>query len=144
MFEMGHGMKLEEAKTIRLDKLRILLVDDSPDNQRLFQRILTGAGAQVDLAENGAVAVAQQASAAYDAIVMDIRMPVLDGYQATRLIREQGYEGPVIALTAHANPGEEERCRSAGCSQFYLKPIDRMGLLSAVSDAVGPREAAAL
>lgn len=122
--------------TIRLDGLRILLVDDSADNQRLFERILVSSGAVVDIAENGVVAIARQQVSSYDVIVMDIRMPMMDGYEATRRIRSAGYAGPVLALTAHANPGEEERCREAGCTGFFLKPINRAGLLSAVYNAV--------
>lgn len=124
------------AANPRLDDLKILLVDDSPDNQRLFQRILMGAGARVDLACNGLDAVQLQASESYDAIIMDIRMPILDGYEASRRIRANGFVNPIIALTAHATPGEEGRCRGAGCSEFLLKPIDRQGLLKAVRDAV--------
>jgi CheY-like chemotaxis protein len=116
--------------------VHLLLVDDSADNQRLFERILTSVGAKVDLAENGAVAVARAQATNYDVIIMDIRMPEMDGYEATRKIREQGFTGPIVALTAHANPGEEERCRAAGCSGFYLKPINRAGLLQAVTDAL--------
>lgn len=120
----------------RLDGVRILLVDDSADNQKLFERILTSAGAKVDVAENGVVAIARAQSSEYDVIIMDIRMPMMDGYEATRRIRAQGYQGPVLALTAHANPGEEERCLAAGCSGFYLKPINRAGLLSAVEQSL--------
>lgn len=116
--------------------VKILLVDDSADNQRLFERILASAGARVDVAENGVVAIARAQSANYDVIIMDIRMPMMDGYEATRRIRAQGYTGPVIALTAHANPGEEERCREAGCSGFYLKPINKAGLVDAVTNAI--------
>jgi CheY-like chemotaxis protein len=119
-----------------LDGVRVLLVDDSADNQRLFERILVSSGAQVDSAENGVVAIARTQATHYDVIIMDIRMPMMDGYEATRRIRSLGYLGPVIALTAHANPGEEERCRAAGCSGFYLKPINRAGLLEAVSTAL--------
>ncbi|RYZ60772.1 MAG: response regulator [Proteobacteria bacterium] len=118
--------------------VRVLLVDDSSDNQRLFERVLASAGAQVDVAENGVVAIARSMSTSYNVIIMDIRMPMMDGYEATRRIRSSGYRGPILALTAHANPGEEERCREAGCSGFYLKPINRAGLLTAVSDAVKP------
>ncbi len=89
----------------------------------------------MQLAENGEVAVQLQSRGSYDVIVMDVRMPVMDGYQATRTIRANGFDGPIIALTAHATPGEEERCRAAGCSHFYLKPIDRAGLLRAVAGA---------
>jgi CheY-like chemotaxis protein len=125
-------------RKINLTGVRILLAEDSPDNQKLFSRILTSAGASVDIAENGAVAVdkCNRPGHAYDAIIMDVRMPTMDGYQATRMIRAYGYTGPILALTAHATPGEEERCRAAGCSEFHLKPIDRLTLLSAVERSV--------
>jgi CheY-like chemotaxis protein len=127
----------------QLTNLHVLLVEDSPDNQVLFERILFKAGVAVDLAENGRVALELYAKAQvserpsqYDAIIMDIRMPVVDGYQATRRLREQGYLGPIIALTAHSIPGERERRLAAGCSHFFLKPIDRARLLNAVEEAV--------
>lgn len=126
----------DTSAPIRLEGVRILLVDDSSDNQRLFERVLTSAGAHVDVAENGVVAIARSMATAYSVIIMDIRMPMMDGYEATRRIRSSGYRGPILALTAHANPGEEERCREAGCSGFYLKPINRTGLLTAVSETV--------
>ncbi len=124
------------AANSSLSGVRLLLVDDSADNQRLFERILASVGAQVDVAENGVVAIARSQSIRYDVIIMDIRMPMMDGYEATRRIRAQGFTGPILALTAHANPGEEERCRAAGCSGFYLKPINRASLLKAVTDAL--------
>ena len=128
----------------RLEQIRVLLVEDSEDNQRLFHRILTSAGADVKIACNGAFAIEifdspevrfeiASGKLPFDVIVMDIRMPIVDGYQATREIRKRGFSGPIVALTAHATPGEEERCMQSGCSAFQLKPIDRMGLLSAVS-----------
>lgn len=126
---------IEQIRSICLNRIRILLVDDSVDNQQLYQRIFVAAGAHVELADNGEEAVARQAEADYDVIVMDIRMPILDGYQATRQIRNRGFRGPIIALTAHHIQGEEERCRVAGCSDFYVKPIDRYSLLKAVEQA---------
>ena len=125
--------RISQARAVRLDSVRILLVDDSPDNQRLFHRILAAAGASVVIAENGACAIdCYIANPRFDIIIMDIRMPLVDGYEATRQIRGRGFIGPVIALTAHANPGEEEKCRAAGCTDFQLKPIDRLSLLNAV------------
>lgn len=123
------------SKPVRLDGLTILLVDDSFDNQLLFQRVLSGAGAKVEIANNGVEAVSCQASKAYDLIIMDVRMPIMDGYEATRRIRATGYTNPIIALTAHATPGEEERCREAGCSHFQLKPIGRLELLLVIATA---------
>jgi CheY-like chemotaxis protein len=129
----------DQSSTIRLEGVRVLLVDDSSDNQRLFERVLSSAGAKVDVAENGVVAIARSMATSYNVIIMDIRMPMMDGYEATRRIRSGGFTGPILALTAHANPGEEERCREAGCSGFYLKPINRLGLLTAVSEAVASK-----
>lgn len=120
---------------------RILLAEDNPVNRKLFERILTDAGATVDVAENGQVAV-QKAVAAflpqsgqedsqqgYDVILMDMQMPVLDGYGATRQLREMRYERPVIALTAHALAEDRRKCMSFGCDDFITKPIDRELLL---------------
>ena len=128
----------------RLDCLRVLLVEDAEDNQRLFHRILTSAGAKVQIAGNGAFAIEifdrpevlfdlASGNAPFDVIVMDIRMPIVDGYESTREIRMLVFNGPIFALTAHATPGEEERCRASGCTDFQLKPIDRMALLSTVA-----------
>ncbi|HVK61537.1 MAG TPA: response regulator [Bdellovibrionales bacterium] len=119
----------------RLNGLRILLVDDSDDNLNLFSRILTTAGARVELAHDGWEAIEKQKGQRFDTIIMDVRMPDIDGYETTRRIRANGFRGPMIALTAHALPGEEERCRAAGCSHFHLKPIDRNSLVAAVEAA---------
>ena len=146
--DLSGGRRLDrssEINSIRFHDVRILLADDSSDNQKLFARILTSAGAEVEVAENGEVAVRKMSDAAtaglpFTLVIMDIRMPVMDGYDATKKIRLQGFTGPVIALTAHATPGEEERCRSAGCSDFQLKPIDRFSLLSAVKRAADSQD----
>lgn len=134
--------EIEKIRKVRLDDIRVLLVDDSLDNRRLFERVIAGAGAVVVLACNGmeaiqAVEAAKKNSTGsgrepFDVIVMDIRMPLLDGYQATRLLRAIGFINPIIALTAHNTPGEEERCLRAGCSHFLLKPVDRIDLLSKI------------
>jgi CheY-like chemotaxis protein len=120
----------------QLDGYHVLLVEDSVDNQKLFTRILTADGAVVDVADNGFEGVSMERENTYDVILMDIRMPLLDGYQAARLIRQHGFEGPIVALTAHALPGEEERCLAAGCSHFLTKPIDKYKLLSTLRGAV--------
>lgn len=107
-----------------LDGRRILVVEDNQYNRRLIELALARAGARVDTAEDGQTGVARALAADYDLVLMDIQMPVMDGYIATERLRAAGYGKPVIALTAHALPVERERCLSAGCDAFVGKPID--------------------
>ncbi|MBT8484860.1 MAG: response regulator [Phycisphaerales bacterium] len=116
---------------------RILLVDDGEANRKLATLVLRRAGATVDVATNGQEAVDAVAAAAYDLILMDMQMPVMDGYTATRTLREQGIEIPIIALTANAMKGDEEKCLAAGCSGFLKKPIDLDLLINTVSAELG-------
>jgi len=114
---------------------RVLVAEDGLDNQKIIERFLSRAGLEVELAENGRSAcdkaiAALEAGQPFDLIFMDIDMPVLDGYEATALIREAGYKGPVIALTAHALPTDRERCLEAGCDDYATKPIARESLLA--------------
>jgi len=113
---------------------RILLAEDGPDNQRLISLVLRRAGAEVEVAPNGRVAMERAleeagAGRAFGLILMDMQMPEMDGYTATRRLRERGYAGAIVALTAHAMEGERQRCLQAGCDDFATKPIERATLL---------------
>lgn len=128
--------------------LRVLLAEDGLDNQRLIAGILRRAGADVAIAENGRIAVDKALAAwrdgrAYDAVLMDMQMPEMDGYEATRCLRREGYARPIVALTAHAMIGDREKSLEAGCDDYATKPIDRAHLLHLI-DKYARRDAAAV
>ncbi|MCA9164799.1 MAG: response regulator, partial [Planctomycetales bacterium] len=117
---------------------RILLAEDGPDNQRLISFVLRKAGAEVTLADNGQIALemalaAEADNRPFDVILMDMQMPVMDGYQATGRLRDADYRGPIIALTAHAMRSDRQRCLQAGCDDYTTKPIDRRLLVNLVA-----------
>ena len=119
----------------KLNGLSVLVVDDMETNRRLVSMFLTRAGANVDTAENGAVAVEAVEQSHYDVVLMDMQMPVMDGYAATKLLRARGFRRPILALTAHAMRGDREKCERAGCRGYITKPVNMDELLLAVKEA---------
>jgi len=114
---------------------RVLLVEDGPDNQRLIGHIMRKAGADVVIVSNGREGVdaaleAERAGAPFDLLLMDIQMPVMDGYEAMRTLRAADYTRPIIALTAHVMASDHAHCREAGADAIATKPIDRRQLIA--------------
>lgn len=114
---------------------KILVVDDSIDNQILASQFLTLVGAEVDIAENGQNAIRLiTKNPNYDAVLMDLQMPVLDGYETTRTLREQGWQMPIIAFTAHAMKEERDNAKKSGFDSYLTKPIRRQNLISTLEN----------
>jgi CheY-like chemotaxis protein/HPt (histidine-containing phosphotransfer) domain-containing protein len=117
------------AAPIGQENVRVLVVEDNLMNQRLVHQVLNRLGYQVQLAENGQRALQLLADGAYDIILMDLQMPVMDGYETTRLIRSHlKLTVPIIAMTAHALPSEKEDCLKAGMNDFLSKPFQMADL----------------
>jgi CheY-like chemotaxis protein len=121
--------------------LRILVAEDNPINQKLIVRLLQKEGHAVSVANNGEEALAAVARQEFDLVLMDVQMPVIDGFEATAEIRRQELESgrrqPIVALTAHAMRGDREKCLEAGMDGYVAKPIRQDELLIAMAAAVG-------
>lgn len=133
LLEDGATHETPEEHRDDLTGVNILLAEDAFDNQMLIHRILKQNGAKVDVVENGAAAVEKAMSTEYDLILMDIQMPILDGYGATAQLRRNGYRRPIIALTAHAMKEEREKSIRMGCNDHLSKPINQTHLLRTVA-----------
>lgn len=135
-FEHTESVQNNREKQPRLAG-RVLLTEDNLDNQRLVSILLKRMGIDYDVANNGQEAIAMTENNKYDAILMDVQMPVMDGLTATRLLRQQGYAGPIIALTANAMKQEKQDCIEAGCDDVCTKPIDHAAFGRVLSKYLG-------
>jgi signal transduction histidine kinase/CheY-like chemotaxis protein len=126
---------VQDRKNV-FSSVNILLVEDGDTNRKLIRLLLERAGAKVTTAENGAIGCEKAMSASFDLILMDMQMPVLDGYSAARRLRDAGMTLPIIALTAHTMTGDREKCLDAGCSDYLTKPINSDQMISVISAAL--------
>ncbi|MBF0613781.1 MAG: response regulator [Magnetococcales bacterium] len=132
------------ALRTRIQGAKVLLVEDHAINRLVAEEILRSVGVIVEIAENGQQGVEKALAATYDLILMDIQMPVMDGYEATRQIRSAGTypDVPIIAMTAHAMSGERERCLAAGMNDHLSKPVDKCRFFEMLQLWIQPDERA--
>lgn len=128
--------KLNEQISKPLEGKKILVVDDSMENQMLLNVYLQKMGMKVDEAANGEIGVKKALAEDFDLILMDIQMPVLDGYSATEKLRASGYNKPIIALTANAMKEDRERSIRAGCNDYLTKPIQSNKLMQTIIEHI--------
>ncbi|MBI2480459.1 MAG: response regulator, partial [Planctomycetia bacterium] len=121
---------------VKLPPCRILVADDVEANRKLIKLVLAAAGAELELATNGQEAYEMARAGDFDLVLMDMQMPVMDGFTTVRKLRSEGYSKPIYALTADAMKGSEEACRAAGCSGFLTKPIDLDKILHTVAEVI--------
>ena len=142
-FELGSGPSREDqdATTSRLDGMRVMLVEDSEHVREVVEYFLRDRGAQVRICRHGGEAVEAllEHGETPDIILMDMQMPVMDGYEATRRLRLGGMRRPIIALTAHGLQHERDRCLAAGCDDYISKPVDPEILAGACLRLFTPR-----
>ena len=132
----AEGTQPRRVSDVRLP-VRMLVAEDCVDSKRYLRHVLRAAGASVTLVANGALAVeaimaADRGDRPYDVVLMDVQMPVMDGYEATRTLRAKGYHGVIVAITAQVDP---HRATEAGCDGFIQKPIDRKRLVHSIRSA---------
>ncbi len=137
VLSFGQTTEAEGQTHWQFPPARVLVVDDGDANRELVTLVLEEVGLRVDGAENGQIGVDKAQQTPFDVILMDMQMPVMDGQTATRLLRQQEMQMPIIALTAHAMKGFEQEIMAAGCSGYLTKPIDIDGLLQVLADLLG-------
>lgn len=121
----------------RIPSARVLVVDDGAENRELLSLVLAEQGLWIEEAENGQAALDKLAAGSFDLVLMDMQMPVLDGFAATRELRRRGLRVPVVALTANAMKGFEDEVLAAGCDGYLTKPVDIDALLQDLAQRLG-------
>jgi CheY-like chemotaxis protein len=125
----SEGSAEQPQRTSTRSRPRVLVAEDCPDSRQAVCSFLSRAGLDVTPAENGRVAVALSRTGSFDLVLLDMQMPEVDGYEAARQLRVDGYRGPVVALTGDVQPGDEQACHDAGCDAYLAKPWDPEQLL---------------
>ena len=121
----------------------VLVAEDVKTNQMLAKAMLSRMGLEVTIAADGSDAVQKARAHDFDLILMDIQMPGMDGYQATRTLRREGMKTPIVAVTAHAMKGDDQKCIEAGCDDYLPKPLDRRRLLEKIQKYLCVKDEAA-
>lgn len=143
-FDIGTRVETQTIEAVKLKKIEIpyklLLVEDDKINKMVITRILKELGYSVDTASNGLEAVEICKKNSYDVILMDIQMPIMDGIEATRRIREKDKQTPIIAITAYALKGDRERFLAQGMNEYVSKPIETDELFSVIEKCVSAKK----
>jgi CheY-like chemotaxis protein/anti-sigma regulatory factor (Ser/Thr protein kinase) len=128
---LGHGNNIgEDMLEKKIFKGRVLVAEDTVTNQMLIKRLLSRVGIDVVIVADGKDAVEAGMNSEFDVILMDIQMPNMSGLEATKTLRDQGLVTPIVALTAHAMKGDEEKCLKAGCNDYLSKPVNVTKLMN--------------
>lgn len=127
MFEYEEVIQVHEHVKGDVGKVTgyVLLAEDNANNQQLIAMYLHKMGARISIVENGEQAVNAVLSNQFDLVLMDMQMPVMDGIEATKILRQKGYRGPIVALTANTMKEDKQACINAGCNEFISKPVNR-------------------
>lgn len=128
----------EPQKDIRMFSGNVLVAEDDATNQMLIKILLEQLGLEVTVVENGNEVLENMASNQFDMVLMDMQMPYLNGYKATKVLRDKGTKTPIIALTANAMKGDKEKCINCGCDEYLKKPIDRDELIKMLDKYLSP------
>ncbi len=119
---------------------KVLIAEDNPANQMLIKTLLNKHGIEVTLVDDGQKAIEAIQDQDFDMVFMDMQMPVMNGYEATQALRQDGYKTPIIALTANAMSGDRDKCLEVGCNDYLSKPIDQQKLRDLLEESLGSND----